>query len=67
VPGVKEVSLLRRLRVVASTRLSLAIGEVVGMRSFWDLPETTRTEVLRMLAGMISKGVVEDDKDGADG
>jgi hypothetical protein len=61
--GTEEVSLLRRLRVVASAQLSLAIGEALVTGSFWDLPEAARAEALTLLAAMIAKGVLSEQEE----
>ena len=63
--GTEEVSLLRRLRIVASTQLSLDVGD--KPESFWDLPEATQTAALALLARMIAKGVVVEESGQADG
>jgi hypothetical protein len=55
---------LRKLRIAQAAQLSLAIEE--EPTSFWDLPEKTQARVLRLMAHMIAKGVV-DDEEGRDG
>lgn len=63
--GTEEVSLLRRLRIVASRQLSLDVGD--KPESFWDLPEPTQATVLALLARMIAKGVVLEESEKTDG
>lgn len=54
---------MRALRIAAPTQLQLGMGEEVG-GSWWDLPEATRAEVLRVLSRMIANGVLDEEAGG---
>ncbi len=55
---------MQRLRTVASSQLRLRMDDE-GMTGRWDdLPERTRVSVLALLARLIAKGVVDDEKIG---
>jgi hypothetical protein len=58
---------LRGLRIVASTQLSLDMGDQEAARSFWDLPDSTKAQVLGLLARLIARGVVAEDEGVVDG
>jgi hypothetical protein len=59
VPGTEEVSLLRRLRIVASTQLSWdVVDEAVP---FCELSEAAQAAALALLSRMIAKGVLEEE------
>jgi len=54
---------LRALRLAAPAQLRLDVGEHAG-GSWWDLPEATRAEVLRVLSRMIANGVLDEEVGG---
>jgi hypothetical protein len=54
---------LRRLRLVASAQIPLALPETGSHHAWWSLPEGTQATVLSLLARMIAKGVVDEDGD----
>lgn len=54
---------MRALRLAAPAQLRLDVGENAG-GSWWDLPEATRAEVLRVLSRMIANGVLDEEADG---
>lgn len=53
---------MRVLRLVAPAQLRLMVGEEMG-GSWWDLPETTRVEVLGLLSRLIARGVLDEEGD----
>lgn len=57
---------MRALRVANARQLTLLVGEDDTEQLWWSgLPEQVRVEVLRLLARMISRGVLLDgDSDG---
>lgn len=54
---------MRALRVAAPAQLRLDVGENAG-GPWWDLPEATRAQVLRVLSRMIANGVLDEEAGG---
>ena len=61
-----EVSLLRRLRLVAPVQaeLGLWIDEEKGTTCWVSMPERVQVEVLGLLAGLIARGVLSERVEG---
>jgi hypothetical protein len=61
----REVSLLRRLRLVAPVQLPLDLPAAMAAQDrWWGLPEQARARVLVLLAALIAKGVLVEEEDG---
>ena len=58
---------MRGLRIAAPSQPRLALG-LDGVTGRWEeLPEATRVSVLALLARLIAKGVIDEEKGGGDG